>query len=100
MQLEACTSSDLKSADAAICAGPCVLVGIVLLTTTAASSVVLYDNASAASGRVVAKIQDEAGTALRSNSQFPMSPVNCLNGIYADVSGTGANYIVYFQRVA
>jgi len=89
-------SSGLKSADAAIMAQPGKLTSLMVCADgTNAATVVLYDNASAASGTVIAKIIVDAGATQESFSvDFP---IDCLNGIYADVTGTGAEYIVHYQ---
>lgn len=97
MSFTALTSSDLKSADAAISAAPCYLHAITLIPAAADCAVVLYDNASAASGTVLAKLSIVVTTADGSNNMVFNNPVYCAKGIYADVSGTGANYIVHFS---
>jgi len=90
------TSSDLKSADAAIVSRNCRLLGIQLLTDgTNAATLILYDNNSAASGKVVAKLS-VAGAGLFLSPSLPNPGVECSNGIYADVSGTGAAYIIHY----
>lgn len=94
-----CTSSGLKTADALILTGSGWLMGVVLNTGTADSSVIVYDNTSAA-GTVVAKATINAGTEAGDAGReylFPV-PVRVGTGIYADVGGTAAEYIVYFKR--
>lgn len=88
-------TSDLKSADAVIAVGRNRVNSITLLGDgTNAPTLTLYDNASAASGKVVAKIAGVAtSTFLFINFT---NPVAVENGIYADVAGTGANYIVTY----
>jgi len=92
---QAISSSGLKSADAAIVAGPCRLMGIKLNPAAADSTLVVYDNASAASGTAVAK------ASLKANAKgevewFGPQGIECRNGIYADVTGASAEYIVYY----
>lgn len=88
-------SSGLKNADAAISAGRNRINAITLLGDgTNAASLIIYDNASAASGTVLAKITQLA-TARLTHIIFE-NPVFAENGIYADVTGTGAEYIVYY----
>ncbi len=88
-------TSDLKSADAAIAAGRNRLNAVTILTDgTNAATLILYDNATAASGKVLFK-----GIVVGANrvGHFLFeNPVVAENGIYADVTGTGAEYIVYF----
>lgn len=96
MSLETCKSSDLLTADAAISARPCKIHGITLVQASAACSVVLYDNASAASGVVIAKILNAVNsTSVR--EMYTPCPIECLNGCYADVTGSGAGYIVHWS---
>ena len=88
-------TSDLKTADAAIKASAGVLRGVALITDgTNLGTVVIYDNASAASGTVLFKMSASGASGGREamNLDIPAS-----TGIYADVSGTGAGYIVYYQ---
>lgn len=92
-------SSGLKTADAAIKASAGKLHGVELIAAAADCSVVLYDNATAGSGTVIGKVVIDV-----SAEGGPISKpgaVNCpvafSNGCYADVTGTGANYIVYYE---
>ena len=87
-------SSGLKTADAVIVAGRSRINAITLIGGSTASSVVLYDNAAAASGTVVGKAT-QATQNVTTHIIFE-NPVICEDGIYADVTGTGAEYIVYF----
>ena len=88
-------SSGLKNADAAISAGRNRINAITLLGDgTNAASLIIYDNASAASGTVLAKVTQLA-TARLTHIIFE-NPVFAEKGIYADVTGTGAEYIVYY----
>jgi len=92
------TSSGLKSADAAILDAPGRLLGVqVIGDGTNAATVLIYDNASAASGTVLAKLIVDAGLTYV-DMNVPVEGIVCNNGIYADVSGTGAEYIVLFSR--
>ena len=88
-------SSGLQTADTVIQTGRNRINAITLLgDVTNAASLVVYDNASAASGTVLAKI-----TALATERFIHVifeNPVVAEDGIYADVTGTGAEYIVYF----
>lgn len=92
------TSSGLKSADAEILVGPGKLRGVQLLGDgTNAASVIIYDNKSAASGTVLAKISLDAGLT-EASPLIPDAGIWAQNGLYADVTGTGAEYIVYFDK--
>lgn len=90
-------SSDVRSADAAIMLIPGKLRGIqVIADGTNAASVILYDSASAASGRVLARVDVDAGLVYQ-DAHIPDEGILCANGIYADVTGTGAQYIVWYS---
>lgn len=88
-------SSGLRTADAAIYVGRGTLNGLVVNTDgTNAATVTLYDNATTNSGTVLAQVI-VAGADRTRDVIFNLA-TRCLNGIYADVTGTGAAYIVYF----
>ncbi len=92
------TSSGLKAADAIITAIGGYLHGVVLIPDgTNACTVIIYDNPAAAAGTVLAKLSIPALTTAHQFITFN-SPVSANSGIYADVSGTGANYIVYYSQ--
>jgi len=89
-----CLSSDLKSADAQIWTGRGTLNSLSVFTDgTNAATVTLYDN-TAASGVVLAQAK-VPGSNLGAFQAWNLA-IRCQNGIYAHVSGTGANYIVHY----
>jgi len=88
-------TSGLKSADAVIAIGRNRINAVTLIADgTNAANVVVYDNASTASGVVLAKVTAVAGQG--TVHVIFENPVTASNGIYADVTGTGAGYIVYY----
>ena len=88
-------SSGLKTVDSVIQTGRNRINAITLLGDgTNAASVIVYDNASTASGVILAKVTAE--TATRFTHVLFENPVVAENGIYADVSGIGAEYIIYY----
>jgi hypothetical protein len=90
-------SSGLKTADAAILAQSGAVRGLTVTADgTNAATVVLYDNDSAASGTVLAKITVDAGAT--QECLIPEGGIHAANGIYADVTGTGAEYIVLYDK--
>ncbi len=91
------TNSGSKTADGVICAIPCYLHGVVLQNDgTNASSVVVYDNASAASGTVIAKLALPASSTTLTHPLVFSHPVIANNGLYIDVTGTGCAVHVYY----
>ncbi len=88
-------SSGRKTADTAIYARNCALYSVLLIADgTNAASLVLYDNATAASGT---KLLEMSIAATGTYQQFEISQgIQALNGIYADVTGTGAAFYVHF----
>lgn len=68
---------------------------IVIADGTNAASVILYDNASAASGTVLARVSIPATGVY----QVFLSEAGIIanKGIYADVTGTGCIVIVHFR---
>lgn len=88
-------SSGLKTADAVIATGRNRINAVTLITDgTNAANVIVYDNASAASGVVLAKVS--ASGAQNTMHVIFENPVVAEDGVYADVTGTGAGYIVYY----
>ena len=89
------STSGEQTSDAAVATAKCYITSILIITNGSDNAkVVLYDNASAASGTVILEMTvvgvDNYGGR---NYQYP---VKCTNGIYADVTGTGASYIVEY----
>ncbi len=80
------------TADAVVSAVPAIITAITLRSGTTASSLVLYDNASAASGNIVWSVSLIATTAAGDQTHSISFPdgIVCTNGIYADWTGTGA----------
>lgn len=92
------TSSGLQTADAVISATPAAVHSVTVIGDgTNAATVVIYDNASAASGTVLAKVVVDAGLTFE-HITFDL-PAEGSKGIYADVTGTGAEYIVHFYKL-
>lgn len=94
----AVTSSGLKAASAAITALPGRFHGLVVVTDgTNAATIIVYDNASAASGTVLAKVL-VPGASGYGVVQIPDQGIEAINGIYCSVSGTGAAAVVYYSN--
>lgn len=93
------TSSDRRTADAAITAIGGYLHGVMLENDgTNASSVIIYDNATAASGVILAKVLLPASSTVLNYYVTFNHPITANKGIFADVTGTGAAYIVYYSQ--
>lgn len=90
-------SSGLQTADGVIRADKAILAGVHIITNgTADATLILYDNATAATGQEVFK-QIVTGTNDSVPYSMPDGGIYCTNGIYADITGTGAEYIVFFR---
>lgn len=88
-------SSGLKSASAVIQTGRNRINAITLIADgTNAANVIIYDNATTNSGLVLGKVSALAGQG--TVHVIFENPVVAENGLYAALTGTGANYIVYF----
>jgi hypothetical protein len=90
-----------KDADATIYTGACLLVSLLVITDgTNAATVILYDKASvtgiAATNKLCEFTVPGASQYGGRNWTFP---IRCATGIYADVTGTGATYIVEYIPV-
>lgn len=91
------TTSGLLTADTAVLARPGRLKHVMLIADgTNAATVIVYDNATAASGNVLAKLSI-AATGTHQFVQFDAAGVECNAGIYADVTGTGAAFVIGFS---
>lgn len=78
----------LSGSDQALRAAPTLYAGFVVQETGGSSTATIriYDNASAASGTLIGAANLAAGG---SASLHLVRPLNCLNGIYVDVGGSG-----------
>lgn len=89
------TTSGLLSASAAVYALPGKLWGLSLSPAAAASTLIIYDNASAASGTVLAKLVVPANSATV-DIVFNQG-IQAQIGIYASLSGAAADAVVYYS---
>lgn len=96
MSMNKVQSSDLKSVSSIINAAPCGLTGISAFTNgTNAATLTIYDNASSATGKVLAQLAFP-GANLGGYQSFPTN-VQAVNGLYASVSGIGATFIIHYE---
>lgn len=91
------TSSGILSADATVSSLGGYLHGVVLIPDgTNACSIIIYDNIASSGlelARLVIPASSTAPQVLSLNN-----PVSANKGIRADVTGTGATYIVYYSQ--
>lgn len=95
--MQTCTSSGLKSSSGVILARPVAIHALTLVDAAAACTLIVYDNATTNSGTVIAQIN--ATTNAATNSVVFNHPVECNNGAYAAVTGSGAGYIVHYSAL-
>lgn len=89
-------STGLLTADGLILNGRAVLAGVHIVTDgTNDVTLVLYDNTSAA-GKEVFK-QKVTGTDDSIPYTLPDGGIRCDNGVYADITGTGAEFIIFYR---
>lgn len=86
-------SSGLKTSSGAIYVGRARLLGIDIIAAGADTTVVVYDNASAASGTELFKGKVLANA----KSETYAVDVEAENGLYLSISGTGAGAIVRYR---
>jgi len=101
MQFETSLSSGGKTASGVVSDKPCFLVGAMVDGAGgAAPTLILYDNATAASGKIVYKYVGIPGSTPVTSyaARDWQRPVECVNGLYATVSGANATYIVEYMR--
>lgn len=87
-------SSGLKTSSAVIQTGRNRINAVTLIGGSTASSVIIYDNASAASGTVLAKATQ--ATNLVTTHIIFENPIVAENGLYLSLAGTGAEAILYY----
>lgn len=94
-QLPSTISSGVLTVDMVVLARPGKLRGILISNTGAIqSTVVLYDNASSAAGTELCQIV----LATTEDSMYMDLPnITCNNGIFADKTGSGVDFIVYYS---
>lgn len=97
LQYSATTSSGLLTADAVVYAHPALLHSLTLIPAAADSTIIIYDDAAAATGTVLAEIFVKASTA--SQTVHFTIPVRANKGLYGDVTGAAAGYIVHFSPI-
>ena len=94
-------ASGEKTADAAICAGPGFLYGILFVSdATNAITVDVYDNASAASGsKLTPQLVITSSATDRIQGIWFDHPVEFFDGLYVDITCAGAaKYVAYFRE--
>lgn len=89
-------SSGLLTSDTLLHTGKAILAGVQILTDGVNdATVIIYDNTSAAGNEVFKQVV--TGTDDSIPYTLPDGGVRCDNGIYIDVAGTGAAFIVYYR---
>jgi len=88
-------TSGEKTADAAITTSPGYITAIYVISDGSNNpKIIVYDNATAASGTVLIEMTVVASDNYGGRSW--VFPAEFFNGIYVDVSGTGASYIIEY----
>ncbi len=86
------------TADAVVSAVPCIITAITLRSGTGASSLVIYDNATEASGDIKWAASLAATTAAGDQTHSIAGlDIACTNGAYVDWTGTGAIGYIGFK---
>jgi len=87
-------SSGLKVSSNLIKTGAGYFGGVIILTDgTNAGTVTVYDNKNELSDKVIWAVAVGANLC---RETFPLKPIRFSNGCNAELSGSGASYIVYF----
>ena len=101
MKCETSLSSGGKTASGVISDKPCFLTGaLVDGKGAAAPTLILYDNASAASGKILYKFVGSRGSTggFFYAARDWQRPVECKDGIYASKGGNSTTYIVEYME--
>ena len=98
-QEQAVTVSANITGDAVVASAPALYWGATMAAGSTNTSLILYDNATEASGTVIDRLVMDAATEAGDNSVTHLfaKPVSCANGIYADWTGTGAIGKVWYE---
>lgn len=89
-------TSGLLAIDAVVLAVRSYFYGIEIITDgTNSAKVIVYDKATAAPGTIIFQ-GTVTGTSNFGGALF-IQPVEMMNGIYVDMTGTGMSYIVYYK---
>ena len=94
MAQNAVISSGMTTSDRLIASGNCYIYGVEIISGASTAVVSIYD-ALTISGTTV--LQGQAAMANLWNGARLNNPVEVFTGIYADVTGTGAAYTVYYK---
>ncbi len=82
------------SADTVVCAQPCLLNAVCLLTSTTGGSVTLYEGQDADSGRKIGRFESTADNTLVIT--FPHAPF-LARGLFVDVGATVSEVTIFFS---
>lgn len=96
MNLEPATSSDIKSASAIISTGPAIFYGLQVNAGSGNASIQVYSSQSASG------VTLDYHNSINSNtnqSQWYSNGILAPNGIYVTLTGSGAQYIIYYSRI-
>jgi len=83
-----------QTSDQKIYGANCLLTGVLIITDGTNSAKVVVKDSTTATGTVVAEFT-VAGSSYFGGGTWEV-PVEMHSGIYCDVTGTGASYVVYF----
>jgi hypothetical protein len=88
MSMQTDVKSTYLTADGAIFAGRARLKGLTVTVTSAGSALVVYDNASAASGTAILTVSTASTGTFPVN--IPGEGIRADNGLYLDINGAAA----------
>lgn len=80
--------------DQAVAHGPCLLYGLVLLTSVTGGDVTVYDGVDSGAGRRILRAE---GTADESRPVLFPVPLHCDGGIYVDVGTSVTEVLILWQ---
>lgn len=96
--MEDAKSSGFQIVDSVVCDRPCLISGVqAYMDGTNASTLIVYDNATEASGKILFKASLTAAGQNYATKDWTF-PIPCVNGIFADITGTNAGYIVEYME--
>jgi len=92
---DAIISSGYTTSDRLISSKPCYYYGCVLLSSASTVSITIYDSTTVETGKEIYKAS--VGLIEITRLHSAANPIECFTGIYCDVTGTGAGFIIYYK---
>lgn len=92
---DAIISSGYTTSDRLITSKPAYYYGCILLSSASTGTITVYDSTTVETGKEIYKAS--VGLIEITRLHSAANPIECFKGIYCDVTGTGAGFIIYYK---